>query len=184
MTTIDSLWKFDITLPVLADFFGHPCNWNGENFTIICGLYKGLQLMEVKKEYVEECFKLGKLDEMFHQKYKGQKSDYYKTFCEKDIKIGKTEIDEENEDDDENDHIINEAYQKYGKEWVEKQREVQSSNIDKIMTLAHQNKQPGQKFYDRVYDKYGNMTANYFLNGKEVPVLKPVDVQHWVRKLS
>jgi len=82
---------------VLHDYFGN--NNNYEIISIILGLYAGLiKIKGIPKKLIENCFITNRLDELIHKKYKHHKSQYYKIFCEKNIKIGETYINL-NEDD-------------------------------------------------------------------------------------
>lgn len=74
---------------VIVDYFGG--NFNDEIFGIIYGLYEGLiKFKGVTKKLLYDCFINNQLDELIHKKYTIKKSGYYKEFCEKNIKIGKT----------------------------------------------------------------------------------------------
>jgi hypothetical protein len=184
----------NLTLPVLVDYFGAENMSNSENVSIILGIYKGLQSLGISKEAVETAFLENKLDDLIHQSYKKYTvSDYYRMFCRKNIKIGRTnplqniedryQLDEEREmlEEAEDDAILEEAYSKYGKAWVEEQCRVQGENIEKIMILAHEIvRNPAEKFYDCVYDRYGaGLAENYFLVGKEVPVITEEEISLW-----
>lgn len=187
-STIDSLWEFKLTYPVLADYFGLHNTTNDEDIIIIRGIYDGLYQMDVPKELVEQHFYSNTLDELIHDEYKEIMSEYYREFCRRNIKIGSTyrvvnSISEEDEDDEDdgNSEVINEAYQKYGKDWVNQQRKIQLENIDEIMIKAHDiQKNPNPDFYDCVYDKYGKKLLDKYLQGIEVDPITPEEVNHWV----
>lgn len=186
--TIDSLWKFgDISMSALCDYFGYENMMDQEKYTIILGLYKGLFLLGIPKETVEQAFLSNSLDQLIHNSYKEKSSDYYKMFCQKNMSIGKTCLIEdelvEEVYDDTTDKLLEEACQKYGKDWVDRQRDIQLSNIDKIMEKAHAiNSNPKPQFYDCIYDEYGQSMANDFLSGKEVKPITAKDVKYWVKK--
>ena len=76
-------------LPVVSDFFGLH---NVEHLNIILGIYQGmLKIKGMDKSIVEKAFKKNQLDKLIHDSYKVYGiSGYYRMFCEKDIKIGKT----------------------------------------------------------------------------------------------
>jgi hypothetical protein len=94
--TIDDLVKccmLDLmpTMPVIADYFGFD---NVEDLSIILGLYQGMiKIKGMDKDIIENAFKKNRLDKLIHDSYKIYgTSGYYKIFCEKQIKIGKTYI--------------------------------------------------------------------------------------------
>ena len=94
--TIDDLVKccmLDLmpTMPVIADYFGFD---NFEDLSIILGLYQGMiKIKGMDKDIIENLFKKNRLDKLIHDSYKIYgTSGYYKIFCEKQIKIGKTYI--------------------------------------------------------------------------------------------
>lgn len=185
MTTIDSLWKFELSLPVLFDYFGSH-NMTDERILIIRGLYKGLQLMEVPKKEVEKAYFENALDKLIHDKYKGRRSEYYETFCKENMYIGKTcllndEQDCESDcesDDSDNIRETQLAYEKYGEQWVEDQRKVLSENLGKIFEAA-EHKNPSLMFYDRIYKQYGSAATEKYRSGKEVEPITQQEVDHW-----
>ena len=90
----------------VCDLFGR-FNWTttmnenvDDTITLFMGLYKGLYLMGVTHTEIHRCFKRNKLDELIHKKYIVRKSGYYKDFCERNIKIGKTYCDDSESDND------------------------------------------------------------------------------------
>jgi hypothetical protein len=83
-------------LKVIYELFGYN-NWTNEmkedddnSFMIFDGIYKGLQIMDMTEKEINKYYEENKLDEMIHKYYKKRSSGYYKIFCEKNIKIGKT----------------------------------------------------------------------------------------------
>ena len=94
--TIDDLVKCCVldtmpTMPVVADYFGLD---NIENLSIILGLYQGMiKIKGMDKSIIEKAYKKNELDKLIHESYKIYgTSGYYKMFCDKNIKIGKTYI--------------------------------------------------------------------------------------------
>ena len=94
--TIDDLVKCCMLdtmppMPVIADYFGFD---NVDHLSIILGLYQGMiKINGMDKDIIEKAFKINKLDKLIHDSYKIYgTSGYYKMFCEKNIKIGKTYI--------------------------------------------------------------------------------------------
>ena len=92
--TIDDLVKccmLDIMppLPVIAAYFGLN---NIDNLSIILGLYQGMiKIKGMDKYIIEKAFKKNELDKLIYDSYKIYgSSGYYKMFCDKNIKIGKT----------------------------------------------------------------------------------------------
>lgn len=88
---------------IIFDLFGYG-NWSilmkenrEDTLAMFLGLFKGLYLMDVHYKEIYRCFLKNKLDDLIHIKYSINKSDYYKEFSEKQIKIGNTFITEENE---------------------------------------------------------------------------------------
>ena len=84
------------SIPVLADYFGYEilCNCNEDDICIILGLYiKMLKCWNIDKTIIENAFINNQLDKLIHETYnKHGKTGYYKMFCDKNIKIGKTYI--------------------------------------------------------------------------------------------
>ena len=76
-------------MPVFVDYFGLD---NIDNLSIILGLYQGMiKIKGMDKTIIEKAFKQNQLDQLIHDSYKIYgTSGYYKMFCEKNIKIGKT----------------------------------------------------------------------------------------------
>ena len=76
-------------MPVIVDYFGLD---NIDNLSIILGLYQGMiKIKGMNKTIIEKAFKNNQLDQLIHDSYKIYgTSGYYKMFCEKNIKIGKT----------------------------------------------------------------------------------------------
>ena len=94
--TIDDLVKCCMldsmpTIQVIADYFDFD---NVEDLSIILGLYQGMiKIKGMDKDIIENAFKKNRLDKLIHDSYKIYgTSGYYKIFCEKQIKIGKTYI--------------------------------------------------------------------------------------------
>ena len=85
--TIDDLFMDNISIPVIADYFGLK---NRDHFDIIAGIYVGLFKMGIPKSIVENCAKTNRLDELIHKIYRDHMTGYYKLFIEKNIKIGET----------------------------------------------------------------------------------------------
>jgi hypothetical protein len=112
--TVDLLFKAvyddtEITPPTFFDYFG--MHNNEKNYSTIYGIYAGLiKVKGISKKTIEDCFMANRLDELIHKKYTHyNNSDYYKEFCDKNIKIGNTYVTynnninyEEDEEDDEN----------------------------------------------------------------------------------
>lgn len=86
------------SISILNDYFGikeinnENILDNFENINIIMNIYKGLFNMNVDTNRFDESFRFNQLDDFIHIYYSEYDSDnnYYKLFCEKDIKIGKT----------------------------------------------------------------------------------------------
>jgi len=83
---------------IVWDLFGYK-NWTkdmklkenrDDTLDMFLGLFKGLYIMDVTYKEIYRCFIENKLDDLIHIKYSINKSDYYREFCEKQIKIGKT----------------------------------------------------------------------------------------------
>jgi hypothetical protein len=104
MTTSASLYNIFnnggyITNGILHDLFGIT-NWpqevrNNENklketITMYQGIYKGLWLMEVSINEIENAQKKNELDKLIITKYKGRSSIYFDEYCKTNCKIGKT----------------------------------------------------------------------------------------------
>ena len=94
--TIDDLVKCCMmdtmpTMPVVADYFGLD---NIENLSIILGLCQGMiKIKGMDKSIIEKAYKKNEVDKLIHESYKIYgTSGYYKMFCDKNIKIGKTYI--------------------------------------------------------------------------------------------
>jgi len=85
--TIDDLFMDNISIPVIADYFGLK---NRDYVNIIAGIYVGLFKMGIPKYIVENCAKTNRLDELIHKIYEKNITIYYKLFVEKNIKIGET----------------------------------------------------------------------------------------------
>ena len=106
MTSSKALYDYferngELVPSIICDLFGYR-NWSilmKENrddiLTMFIGLYKGLYIFDVSHKEIYRCFLKNKLDDLIHMKYSINKSDYYKEFCEKQIKIGNTFITEE-----------------------------------------------------------------------------------------
>ena len=90
-----------LTPAILMDLFG-MMNWpdeirkNREEFDkrtqLMDGLFKGLYLMDVSVNEIEQSRKKNKLDRLIHSKYKQRSSGYYKQFCDQNITIGPTQM--------------------------------------------------------------------------------------------
>ena len=92
---------------IICDLFG-ALNWTkqmkenrNDTLGMFLGLYKGLYIMDVPYKEIYRCFLKNKLDELIHIKYSINKSDYYREFYEKQIKIGNTFMVDEDEEDEE-----------------------------------------------------------------------------------
>jgi len=88
---------------IIWDLFGYK-NWNDsmkenrdDTLSMFLGLFKGLYFRGVTYKEIYRCFLKNKLDDLIHIKYSINKSDYYREFCEKQIKIGNTFIIEKDE---------------------------------------------------------------------------------------
>jgi len=88
------------------DFFGEK--YEDENFGLMYGIYYGLVKSKrcVSKELLYNCFITNRLDELIHKKYTHHKSNYYITFCEKNIVIGNTYYNFEDEDEEDHENTI------------------------------------------------------------------------------
>ena len=76
---------------VLNDYFGTFDD--KDKINIIYNIYVGMiKYKNVKKELFEYVFKTNSLDLLIHNKYVHNKSGYYNSFVEKNIKIGDTFI--------------------------------------------------------------------------------------------
>lgn len=102
----DGVSGYDFYREFECDLFG-VYNWGinienkkewDDNICMFYGLYKGLYLYDVSAKEIYRCYLTNKLDELIHTTYSLQKSGYYKDFCEKNIKIGKTFIEYEGQD--------------------------------------------------------------------------------------
>jgi hypothetical protein len=87
-----------ITKDMLIYLFGYY-NWTDDmkknyddTHSLFQGLYKGLYLLNIPYTEIDRCMDLNMLDEMFHIKYSIRSSGYYRNFCKKNIKIGKTSL--------------------------------------------------------------------------------------------
>lgn len=95
---------------IIFDLFGYE-NWTTfmienkeETIQMFIGLFKGLYLMDISHKEIYRCFIKNKLDDLIHIKYSMRKNNYYREFCDKQIKIGKTFlVDDENENELEDD---------------------------------------------------------------------------------
>lgn len=108
MTSAKALYDYldekeDLHPSIIIDLCGYD-NWNidmkknrDDTLTMFLGLYEGLYIMGVSYKEIYRCFIKNKLDDLIHIKYSLNKSDYYREFCEKQIKIGNTFITEEYE---------------------------------------------------------------------------------------
>jgi hypothetical protein len=100
---------------IICDLFGYV-NWSiqmkenkEDTLDMFLALFKGLYYMDVSYKEIYRCFLKNKLDDLIHIKYSINKSDYYREFCEKQIKIGNTFIvvkDEEDEEDEDTEPFI------------------------------------------------------------------------------
>ena len=103
MKTIDLLYMsvyYDelVCVPVMHDYFGIH---NKDHIQLIYGLYVGLiKHMEVPKNIIENCFLTNRLDELIHLRYTERRSDYYREFLEKNIRIGNTYYPDPDSDDE------------------------------------------------------------------------------------
>jgi hypothetical protein len=79
-------------LPVLADYFGLENESNNEYINIILGLYQGMiKIKGINKNVIEKAFQNNQLDDLVHNAHSIYgPSGYYRLFCDKNIKIGKT----------------------------------------------------------------------------------------------
>lgn len=101
MTSPEVLYKYfkgemNLHPSIICDLFGR-FNWtkdmetnNNDTISLYLGLYKGLYIMDVSYKEIYRWFINNRLDELIHIKYSLHKSDYYREFCEKKIKIGIT----------------------------------------------------------------------------------------------
>jgi hypothetical protein len=109
-----SLFPPPIPPPVLVDYFGE--NWNeenGENRAIILGVYRDLiKYKGVTCEFLHGCFLRNQLDELIHKKYTHHQSGYYKKFVARQLKIGQTyfNFEEDPEEDLKPLEILDDSY--------------------------------------------------------------------------
>lgn len=114
MTTSTALYSYfegngGLHPSIISDLFGY-LNWSkqmrenrDDTLEMFLGLFKGLYLMDVTYKEIHRCYLKNKLDELINTKYSINKSDYYREFCEKQIKIGNTFMVEDEDDDEEED---------------------------------------------------------------------------------
>jgi len=80
-----------IPSPVIADYFGFHNSSDDNKYSIIYGVYQGLiKCKGIPKQMLENCFMTNRLDELIHKKYIHHKSKYYEDFVNKNITIGET----------------------------------------------------------------------------------------------
>lgn len=104
---------------IICDLFGYV-NWSiqmkenkEDTLDMFLGLFKGLYYMDVSYKEIYRCFLKNKLDDLIHIKYSINKSDYYREFCEKQIKIGNTFMVEDEEDEEDEPFIYSQIQPSY-----------------------------------------------------------------------
>jgi hypothetical protein len=94
--TIDLLFKNILTgdrihSAVIHDYFGIHNAIDDNKYSIIYGIYAGLiKYKGISKDLLENCYMTNRLDELIHKKYTYHKSKYYESFINKNISIGET----------------------------------------------------------------------------------------------
>jgi hypothetical protein len=95
---------------VLADYFGF-FNWphdlfdnpdkSNQRISVLYGVYRGLWLLDITADELDNHFRDNKLDELIHTTYQQKQSvflerrytaylSYYKTFCDNNMSVGNT----------------------------------------------------------------------------------------------